>query len=98
MDTDRMAWVMVAAVVVGSVVRLLKSDTPIPITIPPRWRAVVAMALGLLAGVMERVVGGTAWTQAIVDGLLAGGLPVVGHELVVESMRDGKEIGSGKLP
>lgn len=85
-------WVPLLTLLVGLVVRLLKADTRLPITIPPRVRPWLAIALGLAAGVLERVATGVSWSRAVLDGLVAGLLPMLGHDLVVEWMRAGAEV------
>jgi hypothetical protein len=84
-------WVPLAALVITFAVRLLKSDTKIPIDIPPRWRIWLALALGCVSGVLEAVVTGTKWEAAIVGGLVSTGLAVLGQNIVIDSMRGGKE-------
>lgn len=86
-------WVAVAAVVIGTLTRLAKSDTKIPIDIPPRYRVWLAFGLGVASGVLEKMVdGGTTWTSAIVGGLISAALAVIGHNTVIDSIRGGKEI------
>ena len=85
-------WIPLAAIVIGLVVRLLKSDTKIPITIPPAWRSRIALLLGVAAGVLERVANsGTSWGQAIFEGLVAAMLAITGHNVLIDSLRGGRE-------
>jgi hypothetical protein len=85
-------WVAVAALVIGLIVRVLKSDTTIPIVVPPLWRSWLALGLGVVSGVLEKVSTGVTWTSAIVDGLVAGVLAIIGHETIIEGLRGGKEL------
>ncbi len=87
-------WVAVAAIVIGIIVRLLKSDTKIPIDIPPRWRAPLAVALGGAAGALDKLAeqSDVTWTSALVKGLVAAGIAMITHTLVIDSARGGKEI------
>lgn len=87
-------WIAIAALVIGFVVRLLKSDTKIPVDIPPRYRVWLALALGGAAGALDKLVGqeGVTWTAALVQGLLAAVLAIVGHNVVIDSLRGGKEL------
>jgi hypothetical protein len=87
-------WWALAAVVVGLVVRALKSDGPIPICIPPRFRPWLAIVLGVFAAAFEKVNAGIPWRQALVGGVLASILAIAGHQLFIESVRNGKELGS----
>jgi hypothetical protein len=57
----------------------------------------IAVGLGLLYGALEKVAAGTSWKQALSDAAIAGLLPIVGHQLGIESIRDGKEV-TVKLP
>lgn len=85
-------YVLFSAVIIGLVVRLLKSDTKIPIDIPPRFRAPLAIVLGQAAGVLEKIGGGVSWKQAVFDGIFAAVLPILGQNLVIDSMAGGREI------
>lgn len=91
-------WVLLAAIAIGIVVRLLKADSKlIPAVVPAKWRPWLAIGLGIGSGVLEAVATGKPWKSALVGGLVSGVLPILGHELVVESLRSGKEIGGDKL-
>lgn len=90
-------WVSLAAVVIFWLTRLLKSDTKIPIDIPARYRWWLALGLGILSGVLEKVASsGTqdakTWTSAIVGGLISFALASLGHQAIIENLRDGKEL------
>lgn len=90
-------WVLLAAIAIGIVVRLLKADSKlIPAVVPAKWRPWLAIGLGIGSGVLEAVATGKPWKSALVGGLVSGVLPILGHELVVESLRSGKEIGGDK--
>lgn len=84
-------WIGLAAVLIGALVRALKEDTPIPITIPPKVRPWLALGLGATAGALQKVSGGTPWKEAAFGGILAGMLAIVGHDTIVESLRDPKD-------
>jgi hypothetical protein len=85
-------YVIVAALVIGVLVRVVKSDTKLPINIPPRYRVWLALALGAFASVLERVATGIDWKQAAVDGAFAALLAVTGHNVIVGSIRNGKDV------
>jgi len=89
-------WIAVSALVIGAFVRLLKSDGPIPINVPARWRPVLALVLGLASAALAQVANGTPWRRALTEGLLAGVIAIVGHDVLVEGVRGGKEIPMGK--
>jgi hypothetical protein len=79
-------WRLGAAVlVVGVIVRLLKSDTRIPIDIPPRWQPVLVLGLGQLYAVLQSVVDGAPWRQAAVDGLKVAFVSMGLFDLVVKA-------------
>lgn len=84
-------WVPLAMVVIGLVIRLLKSDTKIPVTIPPRARAVTALLLGVVAAGLHRVQSGVEWQQAIFESIVAALLAIAGHNVVIDGLRGGKE-------
>lgn len=85
-------WPLVSLLVIGFLVRLLKQDTKLPITIPARWRPWIAMALGAASGVLEQIVQGTPWNDALLGGVAAALVAMGGHNLVVEGLLGGKEI------
>lgn len=80
-------FVLVAAVLIGAFIRLLKADTVFPFTIHnKRWYAPLSIALGLVAAVVDHTLFATVWKMAILRGLFAGFLPVVGHDVMVKSV------------
>lgn len=81
------------ALVVGLVVRLLKSDTPLP-TVPARYRPFLALGLGAVGGALDALASGTPWQQAVLGGISAALAAMVGHEVIVEQLFGGREIGS----
>jgi len=87
-------WVPLTAVVGGALVRLMKSDTKLPIDVPKMWRPWLAMAITIvLAAIQHRFAGtGGTWPQAIVFGIFAGCMAVTGHDTLIKGLRDGKEI------
>lgn len=89
-------WPAVSAILIGLIVRLLKSDTPIPVDIPPRLRAPLALWLGVLSGILEWIAAGTPAGEAIGKGLVAGLVAVLGHVYIVDVARGGRDIGVAK--
>lgn len=85
-------WVVLGAVLIGLVVRLLKDDTKIPITIPPVWRPFFALGLGFVGSVVNRIANGTPWKQSLEYGIAASILSICGHDIVIENLRKGKEV------
>lgn len=84
-------WLPALALVIGLVIRLLKSDVRGP-TIPKKYRAPLAFGLGLSLGVLQRKVSGASWLDAILTGLITGCLPILGHSVFVEKLRKGLEL------
>lgn len=74
-------WAVLAAIVIGFIVRALKDDTKLP-TIPKRLRPWLSVALGVLAGTIEKLATGVTWENAIIDALIAGLLPMAGNDVV----------------
>jgi hypothetical protein len=87
-------WIGAAAIGIGMIVRLLKSDTKIPLDVDPRLRVWLALALGAASGAVDKLIeaGDTTWTIALVQGSAAAMLAILGHATVIGSLRDGKEI------
>lgn len=54
--TLKMFFILSACVVIFAIIRALKSDTPIPWTVPPKWRPLLAVLLGQIgAGIAALV-------------------------------------------
>lgn len=79
-------WVALTAVAIGALVRLTKEDTVVPIDVPARWRPLLAFALGQASAVLEHLAAGAPWGAAVVDGLAASVLAILGHEWIVERL------------
>lgn len=88
------AWWALAALVIGGLVRLAKSDVPLPVTIPPKYRAFAALGLGVASGILQAIATGTPWATALLQGLSAAATAIVGHETLVEGIRKGREFFS----
>ncbi len=104
MDTDQLAallsahkWVPAAALVIGLLVRLQKAGKLPGLTrIPPNYRPWLALLLGVVSGVLDKVaVDSKTWTVALLDGLLSALIAVTAHDAIIEGLRGGKEIGGG---
>jgi hypothetical protein len=89
------AWPVVAAFAVGAIVRAIKSDL-IPIDVPARWRPKLALGLGLASGVAEAVIAGTPWAEALTGGVLSACVAMGGHGVLIQGLRDGRELGEPK--
>lgn len=85
-------WLALSAVVLGGVVRVLKSDTKLPITVPAEWRPWFAFGLGQVAALLQFVVNGVGWKEALTTAIGAPLVAIVGHWLGVEVLRGGKEV------
>jgi hypothetical protein len=94
-------WIAIGAIGVGLLVRLSKSDkfaAWFPVNVSAQWRSWAAMGLGVVYGVLQAVAGGKPWKTALVGGVVSALLAVSGHELIVESIRKGRELGERKAP
>lgn len=54
--------------------------------IPKRWRILIPIVLGGVAGILSSVVGGMPWFQALIIGLFTGPTAVFAHEAVIEAL------------
>lgn len=93
-------WVPLASIVLLWLVRLLKSDTKLPIDIPSGWpRFAIVFVLGAISGVLEKVAGEVpalhydkhTWTSAIIGGLVTSATALVLHN-GWENFTKGKEL------
>lgn len=91
-------WVALASILVGLLVRLSKQDVPGLPTMPARWRPLLALGLGAASAGLQMVAQGTAWPEALVGGLVSSALAITGHAAIVDALRAGRDIGTGKPP
>lgn len=96
-------WLLALSMLVGFLVRILKDDNAVrwfPATIPAAWRAPVALALGVVMATLRLAGNGMAWWPAILagvaEGLTAGSSAVAGHQVLIESLRGGREFGMSR--
>jgi hypothetical protein len=85
-------WLAALALVITALVRLMKSDTPLPWTVPARWRSWLALGLGVVGGILDVLVAGTSPTRAVLQGLTAGAVAIAAHDSVIEGLRGGREL------
>lgn len=99
MQPVTIGWIAAAALIIGAVVRILKSDSltialanlglpPLPKRVLP-W---LSLVLGVASAILDVKLQGTPWPEAVAKGLVAGVSAIAGHELGVESVRKGKEL------
>lgn len=81
-------WLPLVAALIWLIVRLLKSDTKIPLTIKPEHRYAAGIVLGLVAAVVEKVATGSTWTNAIVNGLVAWLMAMTFHQGAMAARKD----------
>jgi hypothetical protein len=90
-------WVVVAAVVIHLIVRLLKSPRiPWVSKIPPRVRTLIAVLLGFAGAGLQALAAGVDWRRALAENLIAALLAIVGHDVLIEWLRGGRELGQPK--
>lgn len=94
-------WVLFGALVIGLFVALVKQGqlgTWLQAKMPPRFIPFFAPCIGALGLTSSEVIAGKPWQGAVVDGINAGILAVFGHQLIIEGMRNGKELVKDKAP
>ena len=92
-------WLIGAAALITMVINVLRREeirigkltVPNPFSkmlnrIPKRWRILVPILLGAVAGVLHSVASGGTWLESVVVALFTGPSAVFGHEAVVEAM------------
>lgn len=89
-------WALLAAVVIGFVARLSKDDAIGP-TVPARWRPLFVLGLGAVITACDAIVAGQPTPDAIVLGLGSAITAILGHTVVVHSLRGGRELPLGPL-
>ena len=91
-------WIPLASLFINVIIRVYKNDVAVawfPWSMPPRVRPFVAIGLGVASGFVAGLSSGS-WGAAIAGGVFAGMLSITTHELVVESIRKGRDIGIPK--
>lgn len=84
------AWIALAALFIGALLRAVKGDTPLPY-VTPRVRPWLALGLGLVAGVLNSLVAKVPLGTALFQGFAAAATAIAGHESLIESLRGGVE-------
>lgn len=81
------------ALVIGGLVRLCKSDSPLPFLrkVPAAWRPRIAVALGIVGGVLGSLESKTPLPVALFGGIVAAFSAISGHEILVEGIFGGAE-------
>jgi len=89
------AWPLVVAVVVGGAVAFLKQGylgQQLAQACPPALRPWLALVLSALAMWGSEVQTGIPWLQAAQDACVAALTAILGHQALVEHVRNGKEL------
>lgn len=89
-------WALLAAVLIGFVARLSKDDAIGP-SVPARWRPLFVLGLGAVITACDAIVAGQPTPDAIVLGLGSAITAILGHTVVVHSLRGGRELPLGPL-
>jgi hypothetical protein len=93
------SWVALAALIIGLLVRLVRDDSTVawfPITIPSRWRPLIALGLGMVSGVLNQLIAKVDWPSAIVGGVVSAVTAMGGHAILINALRNGRELGEKK--
>lgn len=88
------SWTAISAFLIGLLVRLLKTEEGAKLFpwISSKYRVMVAIFLGQIAAVLESIVQGSRPHEAVLNGVAATAIAVLGHDLLIEGMRGGKEL------
>lgn len=102
---DRSYWLTIAATVVALTVRAVNTDAMTgllsrlfgrPVSIPSKALPWLALALGLLSGVLDRKVNGQDWQHAIGDGFLAAATAALSYSLGKSIPKIGDRVVAGR--
>lgn len=85
-------------VTIGGLVRTTKADIPFLPTIPAKFRPLLALLLGAAGGALDALVRGTPPVKALLVGVSSAIGAMIGHQTLVEGMRNGVEFGAKKDP
>lgn len=93
-------WLAASVIAILIIMRIFKGDLNVPLLapylakIPARAKVWIVILLGIASAGVEKVANGIRWTDALTGGIVAAAFAVLTHQTVVESIRDGKEIGA----
>lgn len=79
-SASRGGYAALAAILVWACVAVIKRDD-VPIPLPPRYRPLLAVALGQVYAALEAMVGGMPWGAAVVRGLVVAAGAIGAHEV-----------------
>lgn len=85
-------YLAIGLLAVYTLVRFLRTDVRFFPNLAPRYRALAAVLLGVVAGVLERVSSHVPWKEAIANGAVLGALAILAHFGIVDVARGGKEL------
>jgi hypothetical protein len=96
------AWPVVAAILIGLLVRLGKTDWMGNIfgQVPKRYRPLVPMVLGVISGIAQALLTVTNWKLAIFYGIVSGLLPIGGDQVIstTKVVEPPKQLGDEDVP
>jgi hypothetical protein len=87
-------WALLAAIVIYALTAAMKQGWlgSTLAKLPKRVIPLVPTVLGVVCVTSGELIGHQLWPMALANGLLAGFAPILGHELLIESARGGKEV------
>lgn len=91
-DVSGHKWLPLAVVVISYLVSLTNDWSKFPVTVPDRWKPVVALALGQAYAVLSATAGGTPWKLAVRDGVIAAFVTMGAYDVVVKALYGDKPI------
>lgn len=86
------AWLAAGVIIVGLIVRMLKSDAKFPINIPTRWLPVATLVLSQAYTTLEAIQSGTPWKTAVWTGLTLAMTTMGLFDLVIKAVLNGKDM------
>lgn len=90
---------LVVALLIGAIVRASKPTEKwfTWLNVPARWRPLLAVGLGIIASITDKIVEGVDTKTALKFGVSAAFAAIMAHIGLIEVARDGREFGSPKL-
>ena len=87
-------WVAASAIAVFFIVRLFKSDVPLPLVamVPPKLRTLLAVVLGFAGAGLQSVASGARWQQALIENMIGVLMAILTHDSLIEYVRNGREL------
>jgi len=83
-------WLPLAILVMSWGTALTNNWSRFPVTVPTRYQPLVVLVMGQVYGMLEAVLGGASWKNAVVSGLVASVGTMGAYDVVMKALFNGQ--------